>query len=176
MKKSILVIALAICSILITQAQPRAIGGRLGTNFEVSYQHDLSKSTFLQIDAGTQYWFQGIQAEVTHNWIFATPNWTPKGTWEWYAGVGIGGGYSWWGHHYYYSYYDNISSGYGFLGVTGMVGLSYTFWFPLQLSVDFRPTIGPKFGNFYSDRQGYHKVGFYANGLYDIALSVRYKF
>ena len=28
-----------------------------------------------------------------------------------------------------------------------MVGLEYTFWFPLQLSVDFRQHIGFGFGN-----------------------------
>ena len=28
------------------------------------------------------------------------------------------------------------------LGVAGQVGLEYTFWFPLQLSLDIRPQLG----------------------------------
>ena len=47
------------------------------------------------------------------------------------------------------------------LGAAGMVGLEYTFWFPLQLSLDFRQHIG---------------IG---NGLWcpsSIGLGVRYRF
>ena len=47
------------------------------------------------------------------------------------------------------------------LGVAGMVGLEYTFWFPLQLSIDFRQHIG---------------IG---NGLWapsSVGLGVRYRF
>ena len=50
------------------------------------------------------------------------------------------------------------------LGAAGMVGLEYTFWFPLQLSVDFRQHIGFSRGE---------------NPLWtpsSIALSVRYRF
>ena len=53
--------------------------------------------------------------------------------------------------------YFNISA-------AGMVGLEYSFWFPLQLSLDFRQHIG---------------IGFGGHGIWypsSIALGVRYRF
>jgi hypothetical protein len=55
-----------------------------------------------------------------------------------------------------------------YLGVAGNVGVSYSFKFPLQISADFRPVIGPYFGKNIS--------GFYSSGLFDGAISVRWKF
>lgn len=175
MKRKLLLLTI-ICSFSLISAiaQPKAIGGRLGTTTEVSYQHTMSSGTFIQADLGFPY-YHGIQVSGVYNWIFATPNWTPKGTWEWYAGVGAGLGFSW----NNYSRYDNSYSNYFYLGVAGMVGLSYTFWFPLQLSLDVKPIIGPKFSRFYDEYGRVDKMttaAFNSSGLFDIALSVRYTF
>ena len=87
--------------------------------------------------------------------MIAQPGWTPRGEWGFYAGPGA-------------------SVGVGFNGgasiaVAGQVGLEYTFWFPLQLSVDLRPQIGVWLNN---------GAGFYTGGLYGFVpcLSVRYRF
>ena len=54
-------------------------------------------------------------------------------------------------------------------GVVGHCGVAYDFWFPLELSFDYRPNIGAWFGN--------GGAGFYGYGLYTgITLGVRYKF
>jgi hypothetical protein len=81
--------------------------------------------------------------------MIAQPAWTSRGEWGFYAGpgasVGLGVG----------------ETNYLTLGAAGMVGLEYTFWFPLQLSIDFRQHIG---------------IG---NGLWfpsSVGLGVRYRF
>jgi hypothetical protein len=84
--------------------------------------------------------------------------WEHKGEWNWYAGVGATAGF------------EGFNEIWGFGGVAGRLGVEYQFWFPLQLSVDYRPTIGV-WG-------AYGSAGFYTNGLWKgaIALSARYVF
>lgn len=154
MKKVILVTLLVVGSIATIAAQPRAIGGRMGWGLEASYQHSMASAQYLQLDLGFVNW-GGSQLTGTYNWIFATPDWSP-GTWEWFAGVGAGAGYVWHGNS------DTF-----FLGLAGNIGLSYTFPFNLQLSVDYRPVIGPAFGKY---------SGFYRDGFLSGAISVRYAF
>jgi hypothetical protein len=154
MKKVILGVVFVIGVVTAVQAQPRAIGGRIGYGLEASYQHGFGGSNMLQADLGLPG-FGGIAGTVTYDWIWGINSWKEKGEWNWYAGVGGGLGFSWWWHNRFY------------IGVAGMVGVEYNFWFPLQLSLDYRPVIGPYFGD---------GAGFYHRGLWDIALSVRYKF
>ncbi len=153
MKKIILGVVFVVGVVAAVQAQPRAIGGRLGYGIEASYQHSFG-SNMLQADLGLPG-FHSIAGTVTYDWIWSIDSWKEKGEWNWYAGVGGGAGFSWWGN-------------WAFLGVAGMVGVEYNFWFPLQLSLDYRPLIGPHFGG--------GGAGFYHWGLWDFALSVRYKF
>ena len=89
--------------------------------------------------------------------MFAQPNWTPRGSWAWYAGPGVSLGTA----HY------NDKNGKFFAGIVGQVGLEYEFWFPLQLSVDLRPQFGFCDGEFYMDGVTYGFVP---------TLSVRYAF
>lgn len=154
MKKVILGIVFLIGVAAAVQAQPRAIGGRIGWGLEASYQHGFGSSNMLQADLGL-LGFRGISGVVTYDWIWGFNSWKEKGSWNWYAGVGGGAGFSW--HR----------NGYGYIGVAGMIGVEYNFWFPLQLSLDYRPVIGPYFGS---------GGGFFSDGLVGIALSVRYKF
>ena len=146
MKKYFLVAIMAIACVAFVNAQPRAIGGRLGAFDGVSYQHGFGESNMLEIEAGWGWtgcvstfegghaWGWGghsIQAAITYDWIDpfgATFPWDKKGEWHWYLGVGGAGGY--------------ILNNAGFVGAAGRCGVEYDFWFPLQLSIDFRPTIG----------------------------------
>ena len=155
MKKIILIAAIMFGFAVAVSAQPRAIGIRGG---EISYQHTLGKD-FLEIDGGLGFGYGtssnlNIGATGIYNFMIAQPQWTDRGEWGFYAGpgatVGLGLG----------------NDGSNFLNVSaaGMVGLEYTFWFPLQLSLDFRQHLG---------------LGFGGHGFYDmssICLGIRYRF
>lgn len=164
MKKSIiLTIVLAIASIGSLVAQPRAIGINLGWGVDFSYQHGLSEATMLDLAVSIPQ-FAGIGAKITHDWINpfnAAVPWDYEGQWNWYLGVGAAGGmYGILNPNYNNSWY---------VGVAGHVGIEYQFWFPLQLSLDWRPVIG--LGGFDD------AFGFNVGGLYDgITLGVRYLF
>jgi len=158
MKKILLTAVLTVSVILAANAQPRAIGARLGWGSqEISYQHYIGNQ-FLEADLGTAN-FKSIQLYALYNWIIANPGWTSKGEWYIYGGAGIGGGYA------------NFSSdpSYGYLGVAGQIGLEYQFDFPLALSADFRPLIGPKFG----DGGGFYNKWDY---MFIPSIGVRYLF
>ena len=178
MKKYLLIAVMAIASVAFATAQPRAIGGRLGAFDGVSYQHGFGDSNMLEVEAGWGWggcvshfhdgqhdWHWGghsVQAAVTYDWIDpfgATFPTMPKGEWHWYLGVGGAGGFNFHGHE----------NNFGFVGAAGRCGVEYDFWFPLQLAVDFRPTLGAAFWN--------GGAGFYWD-MWSAAfgLCVRYKF
>lgn len=193
MKKNLLMVAvMAILSIAAAVAQPRAIGGRITEGLEVSYQHSLGSSNMLSIDGGFTWnriryhytdggvrykdwwWGYGIEAVVTYDWInpfgadFPTIS---KGDWNWYMGVGGGANFAFRPLRVYGYDYNAAQIA---IGAAGRVGVEYNFWFPLQLSVDWRPVIGPSFS--FVDGRG--SVNYYDSGLYvgAISLGVRYKF
>lgn len=144
----------------IAVAQPRAIGGRIGYGFEVSYQHGLGESNMVNIDLGLPG-FVGVEAAATYDWINPGGHeipWNEQGSWNWYAGVGAGVGF------YGFDYPS------AFVGAAGRIGIEYNFWFPLQLSLDYRPIIGV---GFYPTGVNINYDGLYAGG---IALGVRYLF
>lgn len=154
MKKILILVAAALISVAAI-AQPRAIGGRLTAGAEASYQHYLGNN-FAEIDLG---WSVGSGLGVTgiYDFVICQPSWTPRGTWDFYAGPGITLG----------TYFNALPFA---IGVAGQVGLSYTFWFPLQLSADLRPVVGVGFGP--------NGVAFNTAGLYGFVptLGVRYSF
>ncbi|MDO4190512.1 MAG: hypothetical protein Q4D14_02330 [Bacteroidales bacterium] len=157
MKKLLFTLALVLGFGLAAYAQPRAIGVRLGGDLDVSYEHQLGKN-MIEVEAGLPYIFDnyfGFHAAATYDWIFNFKSWSGKGEWNWYPGVGLAAGWHQCPDH----------DGHGFLGVAGRLGVEYNFWFPLQLSLDYRPVIGYSFGH-----------GFYDRGFYGIALGVRYHF
>ena len=194
MKKSVLLLAiLATLGVATSVAQPRAVGGQLGYLIEASYEHTLGNN-FLSIDLGFPGWFVGgfgIETVATYNWLnpfgadFPT---IEKGDWNWYMGAGLGLGD-------FISANRSFDSGAGmtiktvdnsfYLGAAGRFGVEYNFWFPLQLSVEWRPLIGPSIASY---SQTYEPsgtivnkgsgVGFNREALYATAfiLGVRYKF
>ena len=160
MKKIILIAALALgFAITATAGNPiekkfggksRALGLRGGYGVELSYQHSLGEN-FVEADLGL-FGFGAINAVATYNWMLAQPQWTSRGDWGFYAGAGAAAGLN----------FKEGARGAN-IAVVGQLGLEYTFWFPLQLSLDFRQNIGFGFGH----------------GLYfpsSVALGVRYRF
>lgn len=133
--------------------QSRAIGIRLGNNFEVSYQHGLSKDRFLEIDAGLIGYNNGVDFSVQHNWVLEIP--VNKGDLNFYGGVGAGIGFNWGGTF-------NI-------GVVPQMGIEYIFEStPIQISIDYSPHIGLSLSN--------NHIGFNRYGTYDLGLAVRFMF
>ena len=158
MKKIIVLAAVILSFSVAATAQSRSIGVRVGNGGEISYQHTLGQN-FLEVDGGlgldiynTNNNALFVGATAIYNIMIAQPNWTEEGQWGFYAGPGA-----------------NVGLGIGSpahfnLAVAGAVGLEYKFWFPLQLSIDFRQMIG------YSIGAG----RFYAPS--SIGLGVRYSF
>lgn len=195
MKKYYLIAIMAIACVAFVNAQPRAIGLRLGEFNGVSYQHGFGESTMLEVEAGYSIgnpwgnhmvgWEKGqkwnihghnVQVAVTYDWIdpfgakFPT---MPKGEWHWYLGVGAAGGYGWYG----YAYDKSVGSvggslNWGFAAAAGRCGVEYDFWFPLQLSIDYRPTLG---AGLVDTKNGGIHAGLYYD-LFGLCLSARYKF
>lgn len=162
MKKFLAVVAVVLCGVMVANAQPRSIGGRIGDVIDVNYQHIVGANNgatnMVNVDLGLP-WFNGIEAACTYDWIFPFRSWSHRGTWNYYAGVGLGVGF------------HNFNAPFGFVGAAGRLGAEYNFWFPLRLAIDWRPIIGPEFG-----KEGY--CGFNSSLLYAnaFALTVAYNF
>jgi len=173
MRKLLILAIILIANSTFSIAQPRAIGGRVGYGFGGSYQHGFKEKNMLQIDldaivyqrhsffTGNIYRTWGLQAVATYNWIFPFKSWSGSGSWNWYTGVGGGMGVGSEGSDYEIN-----------IGVAGMIGVEYIFKFPLQLSLDLRPVIGPCY--LVEDRS------FFISGLglllNSATVGIRYKF
>ena len=157
MKRIILIAALIFGVAVAATAQPRAVGGRLAYGLEASYQHYVGGENFVEANLGFCY-FSALNATATYNFMIAQPAWTARGQWGFYAGPGASVGL------------DLIGRSEFVFGVVGQVGLEYTFWFPLQLSVDLRPQIGFAAGN--------GGARFYTEGMFGFVptIGVRYRF
>ena len=164
MKKSLLIVVALLGLSFAAAAQPKAIGlrgGLFGLSFygEISYQHwyTLFDNDYDFLEANLGVIKNGFKATAMYNLTLAQPEMTDRGEWAVYAGPGVTVGY---GTAWSESHQENRTS--AFAGLAAQVGLEYTFWFPLQLSVDFRP-------NFLLP------VRFNQN-WYGLALSARYAF
>ena len=148
MKKILVIAALVLGFAVAASAQPRAIGVRIGSGADISYQHTMG-SNFLEVDGGLGIDINeqfSVGATGIYNFMISEFG----SGFGFYAGpgasVGLGLG----------------ETNYLTLGVAGMVGLEYNFVnIPLQLSLDFRQHIG--IGN-----------GLWAPS--SVGLGVRYKF
>ena len=87
--------------------------------------------------------------------MIAQPQWTDRGEWGFYAGPGAALGFGFGAASHF-----NVAA-------VGQVGLEYTFWFPLQLSIDIRPQLGLITAS--------GAAGFYFGGWCP-ALGIRYRF
>ena len=159
MKKSFILAAiLAVVSVGVAVAQPRAIGANIGYGIDLSYQHSLGEANMIDLSVNVPF-FEGIGATATYDWVNpfgAVIPWDYEGQWNWNLGVGAGLGIYGFKAPAFYA------------GVVGHVGISYDFWFPMQLSLDYRPNIGIVGGE---------GITFNTSGLYSgITLGVRYLF
>lgn len=188
MKKFLCIFALAAMTAVAANAQPRAIGGRIGSGIGFTYQHSVGGDNMISADLDFPLFNGGISATATYDWIFPINSWTEKGSWNWYAGAGAGLGFGW-PHTEKVTAYGvtgRSHAGSFNIGVTGRIGVEYNFWFPLQLSLDWRPTIGPGIVwnntsvtmNGETTRENNTSVVFNTGGLYagSICLGVRYLF
>lgn len=142
MKKALLIVIALLGLSLAAVAQPKAIGvrgGLFGLNFngEISYEHWATifdnDYDFLEAELGV-FANNGFKGTLMYNFTFAQPEFTDRGEWAFYAGPGVVAGYGTGVNK------NDEKVAAPFVGVAAQLGLEYTFWFPLQLSVDFRPT------------------------------------
>ncbi len=134
MKRFLLASIIALTS-LIANAQVRAVGFGVGGSETLSMQHYVYgyDDSFFQLDLGYHTGVPSsgsLRLTGTYNMLFMSPRWTSEGTWNLYAGPGIQIGSD-------FSGMKPFS-----LGLAVQVGLEYIFDFPLQLSVDLRPSFG----------------------------------
>lgn len=143
MKRFLLVLAAMFVMTSAAMAQPKAIGVRgglfgLSVNGELSYEHWYTvfdnDYDFLEAELGI-IGGNGFKATALYNFTIAQPEWTDEGEWGLYVGPGLTAGYGSAVNN------DGEVKASPFLGVAFQLGLEYTFRFPLQLSVDFRPNI-----------------------------------
>lgn len=193
MMKKMFVAAIMVMACVAVMAQPRAIGLRGGLGAGISYEHQLGQN-MLSVDAAflavpARDFTPGLEGVVTYDWInpFGTAvPWNKRGEWNWYMGVGAGVGAFLSSHivsapdggQVVRDVNNNV-----FIGVAGRIGIEYDFWFPLQLSLDWRPLVGPGFNLYTQNTAGvvtdshmsmyYNTAGLVVGG---IALGIRYKF
>ena len=134
MKKIILLLLAATFS-LCARSQVRSIGVSVGSYEAVSFQHVVyGTDNVFQLEFGYHMGLPNdgsLRLMGAYNIMIASPKWTEKGTWNFYAGPGVylGGGWA-------------PGKGLTF-GVMANVGLEYLFGsVPLQLSADIRPAVG----------------------------------
>ena len=167
MKKSLIIAIIALSCGTFAYAQPRAIGVNLGFSDGISYEHSLGEKNMLDIAVSIPFLTWGVGAHVTYDWIDpfnAVFPWEEQGEWHWYMGVGGAGGIYGFGAPGWYA------------GVAGHVGFEYDFWFPLQLSIDWRPSFGVTTWDYAANSRG-NGVRFNGGGLYHgLSLGVRYLF
>ncbi len=158
MKKALLILTVLIGSAAATFAQPKSIGGRLGNyGIDVSYEnYVMGGSDFLEFGLGLDNGFStsAFHVDGIYNFMILEPDWTLVGHWGCYAGPGAS--VAVWKNS------DDENTVYA--GFLGNVGLEYTFNFPLQLSIDFRPRLMFGDGRVRGD------------GPFSLGLGVRYAF
>lgn len=161
MKKILLIAAVMFGFVVAASAQPRALGVRGTFGAEISYQHTLGAENFLEVDFGLAE-FDGLAFTAAYNFMIAQPQWSDRGEWGFYAGPGATVAFG----------LNQNSASHFNVGIVGQIGLEYTFWFPLQLSLDLRPSVG--YG-VTKTAAGESYPGLYYNGLFP-ALGIRYRF
>ena len=160
MKKIILIAAMALGFVVTavagnpvdkaTGALEKTFGGKVRSvgirNTEISYQHSFD-ADFVQVDLGFLPGMiinghplnsHSLNIAATYNFMLLQPQWTDRGEWGIYAGPGVALGFD--------MGFSAKTAGVN-IAVAGLVGLEYRFWFPLQLSIEWRPQLGVHIGD-----------------------------
>lgn len=150
MKKIIVAVLAVLAFSVAASAQPKAIGIRAGWGGEISYQHWVGGSNFVEADLG----LVGHGFYLTGAYNFNIGN---AGDFNFYAGPGAQIGMS-----NYRDSENNVHSRLG-LAVVGQIGAEYNFpGVPINISLDWRPALYLLNG-----------IGF---GWQGFALGLRYNF
>lgn len=124
MKKIFAVLAAALLFSAAVSAQPKAVGVRVGYGAEVSYQHYLGGSNFLEADLG----FMSRGFRLTGIYDFNLGN---AGNFNFYAGPGASLGLV-----------NGSESTYFSAAVVGQIGAEFAVpGVPLNFSLDWRPAV-----------------------------------
>ena len=142
MKKILLIVTALLGLSLAAVAQPKAIGLRGGPfEQELSYEHWFTvfdnDYDFLEAELG-MFNGNGFKATLMYNLTLAQPEFTDQGEWALYAGPGAVAGI---GSYKTMEENGNVKShARPMVGAAVQLGMEYKFWFPLSVSLDFRPT------------------------------------
>ena len=158
MKKILLALALCLATVAVqAQKYDHAVGLRFGGSVELLYQHELTKSNFLQFTLAVPN-YDGLSVSGIYNWRCCKWDWTPQ-TCDWYLNAGVGAAVG---------IYNFKSTGF-LAGGAGSCAFGCQFKrTPISLEVDYRPVVGVVAGG--ADK------GFFAPGMWNFGLSVKYHF
>ncbi|HEY5590283.1 MAG TPA: hypothetical protein VIK55_04625 [Paludibacter sp.] len=139
MRKLIFTLAFVVSFVGAINAQ--VAGTTLGVRFanefnggELSFQKPLGNANRLELDLGLNHWaYSGFQLTGIYQWVWSLDQ-VATGL-NWYAGLGGSLGT-----------YDNSNFGLGFVG---QLGIEYNFNIPLQISLDWRPTLFNTYYTYY---------------------------
>ncbi len=149
---AIILIVFLVTSVSKAQDYKSAIGGKLGYGLIATYKTFLNESSAVDVFGGIRW--GGFVAGAYYLKHMPIPS-VDNLKWYW----GAGGSFTTWNYGYvgYNRYYE--------LGISGVVGLDYTFDdIPLNLSIDWAPTIvvadswDYPYGNYNRFRAGYGAI------------------
>ena len=146
MKKILTILIAVLCFAAVANAQPKALGLRATYGAELSYQHYAGGQKFWEFDAGI---FDNL-LDLVAIYDFSI---APVGPFNFYAGPGAFIA-MWPGAHHEDTHMN--------VGIAGQIGLEYTFDFPLNISLDWRPC--------------FNLMNGFAWAPYGAALGIRYAF
>lgn len=146
MKKLLVVLLGVLAFAAVASAQPRAIGVRAGYGGELSYQHGLGSSSFLELDLGFLGHAHGYYVTGAYDFIIGN-----AGICNFYVGPAVQLGF-----------YNHERIGAFNAGAGAQLGVEFEIpSIPLNISVDWRPIYYFHYGGF---------------GWQGAALGIRYRF
>ncbi|MBO5194234.1 MAG: hypothetical protein J6B62_05000 [Bacteroidales bacterium] len=149
-----------LASVFILPARPHAIGGSFSLNGAgVVYRQELRRDVFYEVGLEVDYGYSvfvsralpGAWVRYGYNMVFAEKEYE-EGTLRFYGGPGVAAGYI----------RDAFSSREGLAGgLTGTVGMEYSFKVPVVLSLSVTPCLGLMYSRDGNGRQ----LDFYSGGV-----------
>lgn len=156
----ITIITLLFSTLSFAQPFDKALGARLGYGTTVSYKKFISEHSALEFYGGL-YGYSGADLGIGGLYQYHKPIKEVENL-SWYFGGGATAR-TW--------IYLNYSGGL-WVGAQGCLGLDYKFdELPINISLDWLPTIWLVSPNWYSNYTGYNRFGNYGSGI-----SIRYIF
>ena len=152
MKKIILSLALVLGCLTVANAQQNALGLKFsgsGNSADISYQRFLNESNRLEINLGLDgFDFEGFTVSGLYQWVWNLDQLAPG--FKWHAGAGVG--LTFWN----IDLPEGVEADRFFVSALANIGIEYNFNFPLQLALDYTPSLSitPSFGTTYWGEHG----------------------